>query len=70
VNVAPHGREPDRRMIHGSAIGQSPAQDIVEGVAGAIADSISSGQMEELKGQLPAELKSLFPSWPLTLREE
>ncbi len=46
------------------------AQDIVEGVAGAIADSISAGQMEELKGQLPAELKSLFPSWPLTLRED
>lgn len=46
------------------------AREIAEGVAGAIADSISAGQLEALKGQLPAEMKTLFPSWPLTLRED
>ena len=46
------------------------AREIAEGVARAVADSISAGQLEALKGQLPAEMKALFPSWPLTLRED
>ncbi|MEZ4295878.1 MAG: CBS domain-containing protein [Polyangiaceae bacterium] len=45
------------------------ASQVAEGVAAAVADSISLGQIEELKGQLPAELRTLFPSWAPSARQ-
>lgn len=45
------------------------AAEIMTGVAEAISESISAGQLQTLKGQLPRELKELFPVWDVRLRD-
>jgi CBS domain-containing protein/uncharacterized protein (DUF2267 family) len=45
------------------------AQELTVAIAEVIADSISAGQLQAMKGQLPGELKELFPTWGVILRD-
>lgn len=76
--LSTHLDGPDRRITLAGmekelsnvlSVGPDRAADIAQGVALALADSISEGQIEELKGQLPKEMKELFPSWAVKLRD-
>lgn len=76
--LAAHLNGPDRRITRESieaeiaavlSMSQEDARAIAAGVAEVIADSLSAGQLQAVKGQLPGELKDLFPSWGASLRD-
>lgn len=50
-------------------VDMSQAAEIAAGVAEAIAAMISEGEIDALRGQLPKEMKDLFPTWKLPLAE-
>jgi CBS domain-containing protein len=75
--IGAHLNGPDRQITRASideelaAVLSVSLQDVTEiatGVAEALAESISAGQLQTMKGQLPGELKDLFPVWGASLR--
>jgi uncharacterized protein (DUF2267 family) len=42
-------------------VAAASAREIVRGVFKVISESVSAGQIEEVRGQLPEEMKGLFP---------
>ncbi len=68
-----HLEGPDRRvtrqmiqseLIREVHVGQATAGGVLDAVGGAVAEIISSGEVEGLRGQLPPDLKDLFPPPP------
>lgn len=45
-------------------IGEAAAGDLLEAVCAAVADSISAGEIDAVRSQLPSEMKALFPTSP------
>lgn len=55
----------DRRSLHSLANAvppPEPAIDTLRSVCKVISESVSAGQIAEVRGQLPEEMKALFPA--------
>ncbi len=44
------------------SLGEAAAGDLLEAVCAAVADSISTGEIDAVRSQLPSEMKALFPT--------
>lgn len=53
----------DRELGANLGVDAALADQIAERVSSALSECVSAGEIEQLQGQLPAEMKSLFPLW-------
>ena len=51
-------------------LGAGEAEEALDGVCDAIADGVSAGEIEAVRGHLPAAMKELFPPVPMPRRED